>query len=78
MREDHEVKGALRLFSVAFLAIIVGSTGRDAEFHRITRMERANADAFAGCMEPKLDPEKGPTCADSYNNSQVRQQTQHS
>ena len=51
MSGEHEVNGVLRLFSAAFPAIIVGSTGRDAELLRITRRQRAGADAFASCLE---------------------------
>ena len=53
MSGDHEVNGAMRLFSAAFPAILVGSTGRDAELLRITRRKRAGAVAFASCLELK-------------------------
>ncbi len=45
----------------AFLAIIVGSTGRDAELLRIARRQRGGVNAFAGCLEPKrtLQPMTG-------------------
>ena len=51
MRESDERKGALLSFVAAFLAIIVGGTGRDAELLRRSRRQRAVAGAFAGVME---------------------------
>ncbi len=50
MRESDERKGALLSFVAAFLAIIVGSTGRDAELLRRSRRRRA-VGAFASVTE---------------------------
>ncbi len=51
MRESDERKDELISFVAAFLAIIVGGTGRDAELLRRSRRQRAVVGAFAGVTE---------------------------
>ncbi len=51
MRESDERQGASISFVAAFLAIIVGGTGLDAELLRRSRMQRAVLGAFVGVPE---------------------------